>query len=113
MTTHNTYVTELLLLKQEITQLKTTIAMAVEQITKAIASLKDNHHPSMPNAMETELENTSSANSNTTNTIPSHQLDLPTIINKLKTTLLQLAMRREPCSNNVCHSQTPPPLTFQ
>ncbi len=83
------------MLKQEIAQLKTTIAMAVEQIMHTIASLHDNHHPSMPNAMETELDNQNPANLNTTKTIPSHQLDLPAIINELKNNIATISNKTQ------------------
>ncbi len=89
MATH-TYAMDLLQLKEEINQLKTLIAMAVQQITQAIALLQDNPSPPMSNAMEIKAENKSLDNlpeSNDSNHAPP---DLLATIKELQTEIVQL-----------------------
>jgi len=78
------YATELLMLKQEISQLKTTIMMAMEQIMKAITSLHTNHCQPVSHVMDTDMENTTTTTLNAPTNHPSHQLHLPAIISELK-----------------------------
>jgi len=53
----------MLLLKNKINQLKTTIATAVEQILTAKASLPATPHQPMSSPMETEIEDSTNSNS--------------------------------------------------
>jgi len=71
---------EMLLLKNEISQLKEIIASAVEQIKKAIESLHVPSHTKEPTAMETEVEE----NPHTLDQPNPSQIDLPAIIRELK-----------------------------
>jgi len=93
----NVSITELLSLKQEIAQLKTTIVTAVEQLLKAIASIHVNPSNSPSNAME--IENThSSMTCSTSVTNATHnpqQTDLSATINEFKndTATIKDAMR--------------------
>jgi len=79
------YAMDLLLLKNEINQLKTIIVMAVELIKHAIVSLQDTHGEPMSNAMDTKANHSVSSNNMTVLTQPTRtQLDLPAIIKELK-----------------------------
>jgi len=78
------YAMELIALKQEISQLKTTIMMAVEQITKAVDSLQVTPRQPMSNVMDIDSEHMPTTTSNTTTNLPSQPLDLPAIISDLK-----------------------------
>jgi len=77
----------LLMIKEEINQLKTIIAKAVAQIIQAIASLHDNNKcTSLPNnAMEMEAANRSSDTVQDSNPLNLTTIDLLAIINELKT----------------------------
>jgi len=89
MATH-TYAMDLLQLKEEINQLKTLIAMAVQQITQVITLLQGNPSPPMSNAMEIKAENKSSDNlpkSNDSNHAPP---DISAMIKELQTEIAQL-----------------------
>ncbi len=78
--THTTeYAAALLSLKTEIDSLKTTIAMAIEQITNAIKSLINTPHTPESNAMDTKAETVLEANQ-----LNQTQLDIPSLINDLK-----------------------------
>ena len=78
------YAMELIALKQEISQLKTTIMTAVEQITKAVTSLQVTPCQPMSNVMDIDSEHMPTTTSNTTTNLPSQPLDLPAIISDLK-----------------------------
>jgi len=83
---HQNYATDLLSLKSEINQLKQIIAQAVEKITTAIKSL----HATDRNVTSTDMETDATPTiTNDTTTAPlnlhSNQLDLPAIIQELKT----------------------------
>ncbi len=87
--TNQAYATELLAIKQEIAQLKTTIATAVEQIKAAIASIHDTRSPTVSNAMDTETEPTTPTNSTAPNTThPQH--DLSDIIIELRNEITKI-----------------------
>jgi len=76
----------LLMIKEEINQLKTIIAKAVAQIIQAVASLHDNKCTSLPNnAMEMEAANRSSDTVQDSNPLNLTTIDLLAIINELKT----------------------------
>jgi len=82
----NAYAMELFSLQQEIVQLKATIVMAVEQISKAITSLHDRPCQTPLNAMDTEPKQmqTTVASLNASTLDPSNHIDLPAIIRELK-----------------------------
>jgi len=101
--TPNAYAMELLSLKQEIAQLKTTIATAVEQITKAIASLHEPQRLPRSNDMDTESETTSSTNTTTTQ---SQQLDLPAIISELKNNIATINNKMQALFNQYVPPQS-------
>jgi len=67
--TNKAFAIELLAIKQEIAQLKTTTA-TVEQIKTAIALLHDNPSPIVSNAMDTKTEFTTPTNLSAPNTTP-------------------------------------------
>jgi len=108
------YATELLALKNEVSQLKTTILMAVEKIMEAIASLHANQSTPVPHIMDTDMENASTPTLNAPPNHSPHQLDLPAIISELKNEKPQSATRHMLCSNNICPPSPPPiPITIQ
>jgi len=79
------YAMELLLLQNEISQLKMTITTAMEQIKQAITSLHTNPPTTSANAMDTKVENNMSSKcQHEHNNHHPNQLNLPAIINKLK-----------------------------
>jgi len=82
-TAPNDYTAELLALKQEIAQLKSTILTAVEQITTAIASFHATKSPPV-SQMDTDMETTTATTLNIPTNHPPTQLDLPAIISELK-----------------------------
>ncbi len=105
MTPHD-YVMEMLSLKNKINQLKAMIATAVEQITKAIASLHATHCQPMPSAMETKVKNSLSSDSSTEPpSLHSHQLDLPAIIKELKNDIATITNE----TRAMFHQYLPPP----
>jgi len=76
--TNNGYATELQSLKNEISQLKTIITTAMEQIKQALASLPMPSPPTESNVMDTDVkQNMSSKPKPATNNPPPTQLDLP------------------------------------
>jgi len=87
--TQNATSLELLTIKDEIKQLKTIIAMAVAQITKALESLPTNNHTSPSNdEMDMDATPPQPDPKNATDPNTPTTFDLLAIINKLKTEIL-------------------------
>jgi len=74
---------ELLSLKIEINQLRSTIAEAVATIIKAIESIQHPHQQLTPITMETEEEHGTNS-THSTELTPSKPLDITATINELK-----------------------------
>ncbi len=81
--TNKAFAMELLAIKQEITQLRTTSAIVMEQIKTTITLLHDNPSQPVSNSMDTETEYTIPTNLSSPNTTPPPSLDLPAIIIEL------------------------------
>ncbi len=81
------YATEMQLLKNKISQLKTIIITAVEQIKQALESLHATPHNSATNDMETDVaDHMNSEHPTAPNNFHPNQLDLPAIISEQKMT---------------------------
>jgi len=89
------YATELLQLKEEISQLKIIITAAVKQITQAIASFSDTSHPPTPNAMDIEADHKSSDNSPKLEESHHATLELSDTIKELQMELVQLTQETQ------------------
>jgi len=89
------YAAESLALKNNINQLKTIIANAVEQITHAIASLQTTNGRVTANAMDMDIENSTNVNApSAPNNHHHNQLDLPAIIKELKTNIATITQEK-------------------
>jgi len=86
MTTPTDCAKDILSIKTEINQLKDIIAQAVEQIKNAIVAIHAPHSNSMSTVMDTDdAPAPRHDHSTATPNLPPNQLDLPAIINELKT----------------------------
>ncbi len=85
-TSSDAQISELLSLKTEIVQLKTTIMTAVQQIVKAVASLHATQWQPQSNAMEAEIETSTSDVKGLTehHNNKQHTLNLAALVQDLK-----------------------------
>jgi len=95
------YAAELLVLKNDINQLKTIIATTVEQITHAIASLQATNGRVTSSAMDMDVENSTKVDApNAPHNHPHDPLDLPAIITELKTDIATITKEMQTTFQN-------------
>jgi len=100
------YAAEILLLRQEIAQLKTTLAMAMDKILKVVKSF---HGLPKLDTMEMETDLQNSTLLHATSTPPPSQLDLPAIISELKNDIATIQSEmRDLLQHTLLKTTTPP-----
>jgi len=93
-TTTNDHISELLSLKTEIAQLKSTILTAVQQIVQAVESLHATQQQKQSNAMDTDRETSTSGDADLTEPTNhnQHTLDLAALVQDLKYDIATIVM---------------------